>query len=127
MSDRTDVESACARIVREAQHFQIPGMSEAESIKLICKVAGYLHDKQVGAGGGGFISPDRGRPDAEAIAQAIMLMRRTSWPQRQIGSLQHIVSVDNGANSWELWRDQDGELLNWYAVTGADRDKLDKA
>lgn len=50
-------------------------------------------------------------------------IRTSEWPtlsKSVVGGLQHVISVENGANYMELWR-QGG---NWYAVTGAGQ--LDK-
>jgi len=45
-------------------------------------------------------------------------IRTSAWPtisKAVSGGLQHVISVDNGANYAELWH----RAGNWYAVTGA--------
>ena len=112
--------ATCEKILRAAPHFQIPGLAERESTRVICKVATYLAEQQSG-GGGGYLAATNGQANPQAIAEAVMQLRRTRWPEYIAGEgmgLRHFISVDNGANYWELWH----EGGNWYAVTGADRD-----
>ena len=97
----------CLEVLKAEPRLQVPGFTLRETAQAICRALDFM-------------------PAGSKIDQAVMAARTTVWPdvaKAGPGGLQHVVSVDNGANYAELWY----KGGNWYAVTGAVDPKVSKA